>query len=224
MSKVSVSSLMVLCAALAACSDRDTNRTVTAPDTRPSLSEVPADLRGGVTVDGPFELTLAPEAASRQMAASVRAAAGGRASGHVGLTLGFGFFTTIASEEYSFVALSTDPLTPFAAKGQYDITLTTATGVVQEIHGEVICMSVVGNTARIAGQLTSVVVNGIPRAINPAASHNIWSVTDNGEGQGTTDRASPMIFFPAAVAPLHCATDFIPPQFAIQEGNVQVQP
>jgi len=33
-----------------------------------------------------------------------------------------------------------------------------------------------------------------------------------------------MIFFPAAFAPLHCATDFIPPQFAIQEGNVQVNP
>ena len=223
MSKVRVTSLMVLCAALAACTDGDTNRTLTAPDAGPALNEAPTNLRGGATVDGPFDVTLAPEAASRQMAASVRAAAGGRASGHVGLTLGFGFFTNIASEKYSFVALSTDPLTPFAAKGQYDMTLTTATGVVQKFHGEVICMSIVGNTARIAGQLTSVVINGIPRPINPAASHNIWSVTDNGEGQGTTDTASPMIFFPAAVAPLHCATDFIPQQFANQAGNVQVR-
>jgi len=47
---------------------------------------------------------------------------------------------------------------------------------------------------------------------------------DLGEGQGPTDTATPMIFFPAAVAPLHCATDFIPPQFANQEGNVQVYP
>ena len=224
MSKVSFSSLMLLCAALAACSNGDTHRTLTAPNRSAALNEVPADLRGGATVDGPFHVTFGPAAASTQMAASAQAASGGRASGHVGLTLGFGFFTNIASEQYSFVALSTDPATPFAAKGQYDMTLTTASGVVQEFHGEVICMAVVGNTARIAGQLTSVVINGIPRPINPAASHNIWSVTDNGEGQGASDTASPMIFFPAARAPLHCATDFIPPQFANEEGNVQVKP
>ena len=224
MSKASLPRLTILCAALAACADASTNRTLTAPDAGPAFSAAAADLRGGATVDGPFDVTFAREAASTQMAGSVRAATGGRASGHVGLTLGFGFFTNIASEQYSFVALSTDPSTPFAAKGQYDMTLTTARGVVQEFHGEVICMGTAGNTTRIAGQLTSVVINGVPRPINPAASHNIWSVTDNGEGRGTTDTASPMIFFPAALAPLHCANDFIPPQFPNQEGNVQVRP
>ena len=224
MSKASLPKLVVLCAALAACADGDANRALTAPDAGPAFSAVPADLRGGATVDGPLEVVFAREAASAQTAASARAATGGRASGHVGLTLGFGFFTNIASEQYSFVALSTDPSTPYAAKGQYDMTLTTAAGVVQEFHGEVICMGTSGNTTRIAGRLTSVVVNGIPRPINPAASHNIWSVTDNGEGQGTTDTASPMIFFPAALAPSHCATDFIPPQFANEAGNVQVRP
>ena len=224
MSKASLPKLVVLCTALAACADASTNRTLTAPDAGPAFSAASADLRGAATVDGPLDVVFARAAASTQMAASANAASGGRASGHVGLTLGSGFFTNIASEQYSFVALSTDPSTPFAAKGQYDMTLTTATGVVQEFHGEVICVGTTGNTARIAGQLTSVVVNGIPRAINPAQSHNIWSVTDNGEGQGTTDTASPMIFFPAAVAPLHCATDFIPPQFSNEEGNVQVRP
>ena len=224
MSKASLPKLVVLCTALAACSDSATNRALTAPDAGPAFSAAPDELRGGATVDGPLDVVLTREAASTEMAASVRAATGGRASGHVELTLGFGFFTNIASEQYSFVALATDPSTPYAAKGQYDMTLTTVTGVVQEFHGEVICMATVGNTTRIAGQLTSVVVNGIPRAINPAQSHNIWSVTDNGEGQGATDQASPMIFFPAARAPLHCANDFIPPQFAIQAGNVQVRP
>ena len=224
MSKVSVTSLIVLCAALAACSDAATNRTVTAPDVRSAFSEGPADLRGGATVDGPFDVAFATAASSTQMAASApQAASGGRASGHVLFTFSPPWFS-VASEQYSFMALRTDPLTPFAAKGQYDMTLTTATGVVQEFHGKVICMSSAGDTTRIAGQLTSVVVNGIPRPINPAASHNIWNVMDNGEGQGMTDTASPMIFFPAAVAPLHCATDFIPPQFANQEGNVQVTP
>jgi hypothetical protein len=187
---------------------------------------VPAELRGAVTVDGPSDLVLGSgNASTQQAAAAPQAATGGRASGHIELTLGTGFFTTIATEQYSFTALSTsNSPTPFAAKGQYDMTLITPTGVVQEFHGVVICMNVSGNTARFAGQLTSVVVNGIPRAINPAQSHNIWNVTDNGEGQATTDRASPMIFFPAAIAPLHCATDFIPPQFSIEAGNVQVQP
>jgi hypothetical protein len=224
MSKASLTTLVLLGAALAACSDGDTNRTLTAPDVRPSLDRAPADRRGAVTMDGPSDLALALGAASRQTRASVRAATGGRASGHVALTLGSGFFTNVAREEYSFVALRTDPSTPYAAKGQYDLTLTTATGVLQEIHGEVICMAVVGNTARMAGRITEVVVAGIPRTINPANSHNIWSVTDNGEGRGTTDTASPMIFFPAALAPLHCANDFIPPQFANEAGNVQVRP
>jgi hypothetical protein len=214
---------MVLCAALAACADGDTNRSVTAPGMRPVLSEAPADLGGGATVDGPFDLVLGTEAASAQIAAAPRAATGGRASGHVGLTFSVPFLN-IASERYSFVALSTDPRTPFAAKGQYEMTLTTATGVVQKFHGDVICMSTVGNTTRIAGQLTKVWVNNVQRPINPRASHNIWTVTDDGEGQGTTDTASPMIFFPAPGAQFHCATGFTPPQFSNQDGNVQVRP
>jgi hypothetical protein len=225
MSKASLSSLMVLCAALAACSDNGTNPLATAPDVRPSHNEVLADLRGAATVDGPMDVTFARDAASTQMAASVNAATGGRASAHVALTLGTGFFTNIQTEQYNFVALSTASApTPFAAKGEYHMTLTTASGVVQEFHGDVICLGITGNKARIAGQLTSVVVNGIPRAINPNQSHNIWTATDNGEGNGTADQASPMIFFPAALAPLHCASDFIPPQFANEQGNVQVQP
>jgi hypothetical protein len=223
MSKFSLPSLIVLCAALSACAESATNPLVTAPGARRASIESPADLRGASTVDGPSDVTFAREAQSTQMAASTQAASGGRASGHVAFSFSPAWFG-VASEEYNFVALRTDPLTPFAAKGQYRMTLTTATGVLQEFHGEVVCMNVTGNTARVVGQLTSVVVNGIPRAINPNASHNIWNVTDNGEGQGTTDTASPMIFFPAAIAPLHCATDFIPPQFATQAGNIQVQP
>lgn len=222
MSKLSRTSLVVFCAAFAACAGNDTNRSVTAPDSGASFNEVPGDLRGGATMDGPMDLTFAPAAAATQMAASAQAASGGRASGHVAFAFTPPWFG-VASEQYSFVALRTDPLTPYAAKGQYDMTLTTATGVVQEFHGKVICMTVVGNTARVVGQLTSVVVNGIPRPINPNGSHNIWNLTDNGEGNGSTDTASPMIFFPASVAPLHCANDFIPPQFASQAGNVQVK-
>ena len=226
MSKVSRSSVIALCAVLAACAESTTNPTVTAPDAQPSFNQLPTDLRGAVSIDGPFELVLGSQSSSTlRAAAAPKAATGGRASGHVALTLGTGFFTNIATEQYTFTALSTaNSSTPLAAKGQYDLTIVTATGVVQELHGEVICMTVAGNTARFAGQLTSVVVNGIPRVINPASSHTIWNVTDNGEGQATADTASPMIFFPGAFAPLHCATDFIPPQFNNEAGNIQVKP
>ena len=222
MSQVSRSSVIALCAVLAACAESATTPQVTASGARRASIELPADLRGGSTVDGPLDVTFAPGGGSTQMAASAQAASGGRASGHVAFTFSPPWFS-VASEQYTFVALRTDPATPSAAKGQYEMTLTTGTGVVQRFHGEVICMTIVGNMARVVGQLTKVVVNGIPRPINPNASHNIWNVTDNGEGQGT-DTASPMIFFPAAIAPLHCATDFIPPQFANQEGNVQIRP
>jgi len=228
MSKVSFSSLIVLCAVLAACSDSYTNRTVTAPDVGPSFNEAPADLDlgFGVTADGPFDVFFATEDASAQQAAAQVAAAqsatGSRASGHVGFnfsvpTLG------LASERYSFVALSTEPAPTFAAKGEYELMLTSVRGVQNKVHGDVICMSRVGNTARIAGRITKVSVNNVQVPIT-RATHNIWSVTDNGEGQGTTDTASPMFFNNAAGAQFHCTVGFPPPQFPIREGNVQVHP
>jgi hypothetical protein len=227
MSKVSLASLMVLCAALAACSDRETSRPLTAPDMGPAYNEAPAGLGFAFTVDGPFDLVFATEDASAQqaaaqMAAAPQAATGGRASGHVGLN--FGVPTVgLLSEQYSFVALSTDPLTPFAAKGQFEMMLTAATGVEQKFHGDVICMSTVGNTTRLAGQLTKVWINNVQRPIT-GATHTIWTVIDNGEGQGTTDTVSPMFFNNAANAQLHCTLGFTPPLFPNQEGNVQVYP
>ncbi len=224
MSKVSLTNLMVLCAALAACSDEDTNRTVTAPDMRPALSEVSPDLGLGLTVDGPFDVTFATEAPSTQQAATAQqAATGGRASGHVGFNFSVPAFGVIVSEKYSFVALGTEPPPPFAAKGQYEVMLQTVRGVEQRIYGDVICMSTVGNTTRIAGQITKVFVNNVQRPIT-GATHTVWTVTDNGEGQGTTDTASLMIFGNAAFAAFHCTVGIPLPQFPNQEGNVQVQP
>ena len=55
MSKVFRSSVIALCAVVAACADSSTNSTVTAPSARPVFNESLADLRGAVTVDGPSE-------------------------------------------------------------------------------------------------------------------------------------------------------------------------
>ena len=221
MSKVNFTRLMFLCAVLTACSDGNTNRTLTAPEMRPSLSEVPADLTVGYTADGPFDLAFATEAPSTQMAAAAQAASGGRASGHVGLN--FPASPGIVSEKYSFVALSTDPSTPFAAKGQYELMLTTATGRQNKVHGDVICMGITGNTARIAGRITKLWVNNVQVPI-AGPTHNVWVVVDNGEGQGTPDLVSLMQYTIAPGAQFHCATGLPSVVFPNQEGNVQVQP
>ena len=223
MSKASRTSVMVLCAALAACADSSTNRTVTAPDARSALSEARADLSVGFTPDGPYELALLSADASTQMAASAQAASGSRASGHVGFPPpglpGFG----IASERYSFVALSTDPVT-LAAKGQYELQLTTVAGNTLKVQGEVICMNTFGNTTRVGGQITAFWRDGVQAPILPTGTHNIWVVVDNGEGAATPDQVSLMRFGPAAAAQIYCATGFLSTVFANQEGNVQVQP
>lgn len=197
MSRATLTKFLVLTAALAACSEQEgTRRTLTAPD-------------------------VAPQGMS-QDAAAAQSALGGRASGHIGFT--FAAPTVgLSSEQYSFSALSTALAPTFAAKGQFELMLTAATGVEQKFHGDVICMNIVGNTARLAGQLTKVWINNVQRPIT-GATHVIWTVVDNGEGQGITDFGSPMFFNNATNAQLHCTAGFTPPQFANQEGNVQVQP
>ena len=223
MSKVFRSSVIALCAVAAACADSATNPTLTAPDARPVFNESSADIRGAVTADGPADLVLGSgNASTLQAAAATQAATGGRASGHVSLTLGTGFFTTIATEQYSFTALSTaNSPTPFAAKGQYNMRLVTPTGVVQEFHGVIICMGITGNTARIGGQITKLWVNNVQVPI-AGPTHNIWVVVDN--GQATPDQVSLMQYTIAPGAQAHCATGLPSVVFANQEGEVQVQP
>jgi hypothetical protein len=221
MSKVNVTSLMVLCAALAACSDTATNRTVTAPDVRSALSEAPAGYSVGFTYDGPFDVAFGTDASSTQMAAAAQAASGGRASGHVGLNLPAS--PGVVSEKYSFAALSADPSTPFAAKGQYEMELTTATGRTNKVHGDIICMGITGNTARIGGQITKLWVNNVQVPI-AGPTHNIWVVVDNGQGQAVPDQVSLMQYTIAPGAQAHCATGLPSVVFANQEGEVQVEP
>ena len=220
MSKVNVTSFMILCAALAACADTATNRTVTAPDVRTALSEAPGGFAVGLTYDGPFDFAVATETPSTEMAAAAQAASGGRASGHVGLNLPGA--PVVVSEKYSFTALSADPSTPFAAKGQYEMELTTVTGRTNKVHGDIICMGITGNTARIAGQITKLWVNNVQVPI-AGPTHNHWVVVDNGEG-ATPDQVSLMQYTIAPGAQAHCATGLPSVVFSNQEGEVQVQP
>ena len=238
MSKVSVTSIMVLCAALAACSDS----TVTAPKAAASLSEASADLGASYTIDGSSELDLATDEASApfammfsahllgaQLTASPNAASGPRATGHVGIY--FPANPGIVSEKYSFVALRTDPATPLAAKGQYEVQYTTGSGIEIKIHGDVDCMTTFvgtpgpfgGSTARASGPIRKVWRNGVQIPIT-AATHAYWVVVDNGEGQPIPpDFASLVNFAPVGIAQNFCANGFGINVFANQEGNVQVE-
>ena len=230
MSKARVTSLIVLCAAVAACSDSTTNRTLTAPDARLETSEAPAGF--AYTLDGPFDLAIdgvdataqlaGAQTMGAQLAAAPQAASGSRATGHVGFPTGVPG-TVITSEKYSFTALSTDPATPLAAKGQFEVMLTTSVGIEQKIHGDVTCMITFGNTARVVGQITKFWVNGVQSPIPPTRTHAFWVVVDIGEGKGA-DLVSAARFSNAAIAQTYCASGFLSVVFPNGEGNVQVQP
>lgn len=222
MSTASVRNCLLLCAALAACTDDDANGTVTAPDVRPASSVAPADVAFGITPDGPLHLFAAPGAVSAPQAAAQTVGSGSRTTGHVAFDFGVPTVQVLA-ERYSFVARSTGQAPTFAAEGEFEVMVTAAAGFELKFHGDVICMSTIGNTTRIAGQITKGWVNNVPSPIT-GSGYPIWTVTDNGEGQGTTDMASPMFFNNAANAQFHCAVGFPAPQFPIQGGNVQVQP
>ncbi len=230
MSKVSVASLMVLCAAVTACADPVT----TAPSARPSFDEATADLGVSYTLDGPYDLASEFEVASAQMgatllapaqmAASTQAASGSRASGHVGFPSGWPN-SGIAAEKYSFAALGTDPVT-LAAKGQFEVAYTTGAPLPAgdvRIHGEVTCMIVFGNTSRVVGQITKVWRNGVPSPIT-ANTHAFWVVVDNGEGAANPDLVSLVRFSNATIAQTYCTAGFLSFVSANQEGNIQVTP
>jgi hypothetical protein len=156
-----------------------------------------------------------------QMAASSQAASGDRSTGHVGLISGISG-TGIASEQYSYSALRTDLATPDVAKGQFEVMYTATTGTEIKIHGDVVCMNVFGNNARVGGQITKVWRNGVQIPIT-ANTHAFWVVVDNGEGAASTDLVSLVRFSNQATTQFYCANGFLSFVFPNQQGNVQVR-
>ena len=227
MSKSALPSFIVLCVALAACSDSgETSRLMTGPGLTSSFSESSAEMGGSYTLDGPFEPAPVEEmsVSTLQAGAQIAAAAtGSRATGHVGFPTGWPN-TVIAAEQYSFSALMTDPAT-LAAKGQFEVMYTLAGGAgTVKIHGDVICMNAfAGNTARVTGLITKVWRNNVPSPIT-ANTHAYWVVVDLGEGAANPDWVSLVRFGPAAIAQNYCVNGFGSAVSPNQEGNVQVQP
>jgi hypothetical protein len=211
---------------------------MTGPARTPAvLDEAAADNSLGVSPDGPFDQAYPTEEQAAEAApadpfaqpeaplsdqSAQQAATGGQALGHVGFAFNPPALGVIIDEKYEFVALTTAPPPPFVAKGEMEVQLH-AVNVEDKVHSDVICMSVVGNRARIAARVELLFINGALQP--PRELYNVWTVVDNGEGDGNTDTASLMFFTPSLAAALfHCSTGFALPSFPNQEGNVQVSP
>lgn len=91
----------------------------------------------------------------------------------------------------------------------------------QRIHAEIYCLSVSGNSARLAARIDQTNVS-----FGPTSSYVIWSVVDNGEGARSAPDQTTDIFFGAtpAIADFHCRTGInLAPYFSSLRGNLQVQ-
>jgi hypothetical protein len=209
MRNVRFAGLFVLSVALAACDTTPKDVVGPAPGA-PLLSEAGGEDGTPLLID---EQRTAAEEPSAQQAAT-----GGMASGHVDVA-----FTPVVDHRYSFTALSISPPPPFAAKGNVDFHITFPGG--QSVgKGDVLCMTIVGNRARIAALWTDFRVNNVKTPI-PPGQNLLWTVEDNGEGANDPpDRASVMFQGTAAQGLFHCATGFILPLMPNNNGNVQVKP
>jgi hypothetical protein len=86
------------------------------------------------------------------------------------------------------------------------------------IHGNVICFTIVGNTARLAG-----VIERSSDPTIPAGVHTVWTIVDNGEGNNDPpDLTSDFFGALPAQAQFHCAVGFILPLLPVLSGNLQV--
>lgn len=134
------------------------------------------------------------------------------ASGHVDqIASPFGI---VVIDEYSFAAIRTPQ---GQINGQFEFRAKYQ-GLVVRAHGEVVCLSIDENKARVAGRVTqSTFEEGIP-----VGSDLTWTVTDSGEPGRARDTASQMLGAPAEA---FCAvTVGSYPEAPLRRGNVQVRP
>jgi hypothetical protein len=135
---------------------------------------------------------------------------------------------------FSFVALNTGKGSKdFSddAKGQFEYHDQTGDGPDLTVHGEVLCLSAEGNSARMIGRIT----NSNDIAL-PVDSLVMWRTEDNGEGGAGTgellgvdrvSRLSPLgiDMIDEELPKFSCRIKFpeLPPIRAIVSGNIQVQ-
>lgn len=89
----------------------------------------------------------------------------------------------------------------------------------QRIHARVYCVTVTGNSARLAARLDQ---SNVP--FGPVGSYVVWSVVDNGHGKSGPDQSTDIFFGGTeANAKFHCATGFnLAPYYNSVRGNLEV--
>jgi hypothetical protein len=159
---------------------------------------------------GPDRLVSGPSASFDRVDAAASGAQQ-RVTGHATIFLpGFN-----AEEKYSNSAIRH---ADGSVSGQFELKSAQDGGL--RIHGDVVCFTIVGNTARIAGR-----VEQSNTTLVPEGTYVIWTVIDNGEGakdppDQTSDFFGP---FNEAVAAAHCAVGFnLAPFLPVLHGNLQV--
>ena len=88
------------------------------------------------------------------------------------------------------------------------------------IHGDVECVVVDGNSARLAARITQSTT-----ASAPVGMFLVWSVVDNGEGKKSApDLTTTLYLLDQPTGMRECLTPFVPlaPYFAVNDGNIQV--
>lgn len=105
-----------------------------------------------------------------------------------------------------------------SVSGQFELKSAQDGGL--RIHGDVVCFTIVGNTARIAGR-----VDKSNTTLVPEGTYVIWTVVDNGEGANDPPDTTSDFFGPfnEAGANAHCAVGFnLAPFLPVLDGNLQV--
>lgn len=159
----------------------------------------------------PDRLTNGPDATFDRVDAAASGAQQ-RVTGHATILLpGFGN----AEEKYSNSAIRH---ADGAVSGQFELKSAQDGGL--RIHGDVVCFTIVGNTARIAGR-----VEQSNTTLVPEGSYVVWTVVDNGEGANDPPDTTSDFFgpFSEAAAAAHCAVGFnLAPFLPVLDGNLQV--
>jgi hypothetical protein len=132
------------------------------------------------------------------------------------------FVTTGGAEITFIVDLFTNRMSFNAkgspASGQFNFQ-GRVLGVGVHIHGDIVCYSVAGRKARVAGVITG---GDQPALIGQEA---MWVVEDNGEGSGEErDRVSVYTSGPPGSGQAYCTTPAVIAEdmYPIETGNVQV--
>lgn len=123
-------------------------------------------------------------------------------------------FGIVVIDQYSFSAIRTPQ---GKINGEFEFRAKYL-DVVVRAHGDVDCLTINGNHARIAGHVTqSTFEAGIP-----IGSELTWTVTDNGEPGKGRDTASELLGFPRELFCAAPAGQY--PEAPIRRGNIQVRP